>query len=245
VPNDEATLHGPLTASVDQQPGSNDWRVRTASALVMAAMALTTAWAGGIVFALFWCAAAVIVFWEWRGIVRSSPNRLLWIAAGAGYAAVLAAAPPLLRFDPSYGLSAIIFVFVIVWSTDIFGYVVGRLIGGPKLLPAVSPKKTWSGAIGGTLGAIAGAGVAAVVFDAALPAMLGLAVCLSIASQAGDLLESAVKRKFEIKDASHIIPGHGGVMDRVDGFIVACGFAAIIGVARGGWSHAGQGLLVW
>jgi phosphatidate cytidylyltransferase len=159
---------------------------------------------------------------------------------------LLLIAPVLLRHDQSYGMAALLILFAIVWTTDIAGYFAGRAIGGPKLAPALSPKKTWSGAIASLIGA-------AIVIAVSAPYITGtqivplvvLAVVLSIASQAGDLAESALKRRFNVKDASQIIPGHGGVMDRLDGFWAAVVCAAIIGLARGGFSEPARGLLVW
>ncbi len=174
------------------------------------------------------------------------PGRRVWAAVGVLYAAALLVACVLLRRDASYGFTAIVFLFAIVWATDICGYFVGRGIGGPKLWPAVSPKKTWSGALGGVLGALAaGLAVASYADRANLLAVAGLALLLSAVSQAGDLFESSVKRRFGVKDASHVIPGHGGVMDRLDGFLAAVVVAAIIGVARGGMAAPARGLLVW
>jgi phosphatidate cytidylyltransferase len=139
-----------------------------------------------------------------------------------------------------------VFLFGIVWASDVCGYFAGRLLGGPKLWQAVSPNKTWSGAIGGAVGALA-AGVAIAAYaDRTNPlAVAVLALLLSAVSQAGDLLESAVKRRFGVKDASHVIPGHGGVMDRLDGFVAAAAVAAAIGIARGGLDAPARGLLVW
>jgi phosphatidate cytidylyltransferase len=138
------------------------------------------------------------------------------------------------------------FLFAIVWSTDIVAYFVGRALGGPKLMPRVSPKKTWSGAIGGTVAAIV---VAVAIAKAAaltgLFAIAMLAVVLSVFAQGGDLFESFLKRRFDAKDSSHLIPGHGGLMDRLDGFVTASVVAALIGLARGGFEAPGRGLLVW
>jgi phosphatidate cytidylyltransferase len=173
-------------------------------------------------------------------------QRRMWAAAGVLYAAALLIACVLLRADAEFGFVAIIFLFGIVWATDICGYFVGRAVGGPKLMPAVSPKKTWSGALGGALGAVGAAvAIASYAYRANLLAVAGIALLLSAASQAGDLFESAVKRRFGVKDASHVIPGHGGVMDRLDGFLVAATVAACIGIARGGLDASARGLLVW
>jgi phosphatidate cytidylyltransferase len=155
-------------------------------------------------------------------------------------------APFVLRNDPRYGLVAIIFLFAVVWTTDIAAYFAGRAFGGPKLAPRLSPKKTWSGALGGAIWAVMAAGIVAIM--GGLPrlvvaALVGLV--LSVASQAGDLFESGLKRHYGAKDASQLIPGHGGLMDRLDGFIVAALLAAIVGLVRGGTDGAARGFLVW
>jgi phosphatidate cytidylyltransferase len=176
----------------------------------------------------------------------SAPRLRAWGAAGVAYGGVALLAPVMLRRDLTFGLVAILFLFAVVWSTDVFGYFVGRAIGGPRLAPPVSPNKTWAGACGGALGAIAaGAAVALVSGDMALPTAAAVAFALSVASQAGDLFESAVKRRFGVKDASHVIPGHGGLMDRLDGFIAASGVAVLIGIMRAGADAPAGGFLLW
>jgi phosphatidate cytidylyltransferase len=173
-------------------------------------------------------------------------GRRVWNAAGVAYAGAIAVAPIILRADSTLGLTAVVVIFAVVWATDILGYCVGRVIGGAKLAASISPKKTWSGSIGGTLGAVLAILAIAAYAHLQNLAILGfLAVILSVASQAGDLCESAIKRRFGVKDASHIIPGHGGLMDRLDGFVAAASLAALIGVARGGFDAAGRGLLTW
>lgn len=172
--------------------------------------------------------------------------RRLWIVCGIFYSGAMVLAPILLRGDETYGFLAIMFLFAIVWTTDVLAYFAGRAIGGPKLAPSISPKKTWSGAIAGTLGAIliTGVGARAIgAFDATAIAVVTL--LLSAASQLGDLLESWIKRRFGTKDASQLIPGHGGVMDRLDGFWAAALIGCLIGVARGGFNDAARGLLIW
>lgn len=169
-----------------------------------------------------------------------------WMVAGLCYAVAAEVAAVLLRLDPTSGFLALIFVLLVVWATDIGGYFAGRSIGGPKLWPRVSPKKTWAGAIGGFLASLA----VAVSFAAAsssgktLPLVLAGAV-LSVVAQLGDLFESAIKRRFGVKDSSHVIPGHGGLLDRLDGFVAAVVVAALFGFLRGDAHSLGRALVVW
>ena len=154
-------------------------------------------------------------------------------ALGALYAGLPAVALVWLRGADMVGMLAVLFLLLAVWSTDTGAYFAGRRIGGPKLMPRVSPNKTWSGLIGG----IVAAGVVGLVF--ALLANAGLhpgrmtvsAMVLGLVSQAGDLFESALKREYGVKDASALIPGHGGFMDRIDGLAAAAVLAAIFAMA--------------
>lgn len=269
---------------------------RVASALVLAPLAIIVVLLGGWPFVLFWCLAAMIVYWEWTAEIVRAPRsaevagvgvlavagllgasgfpsmallviavgagavaalggtRRLWCGAGLLYAGLVLAGPMLLRRDlhADFGVLALFYLFAVVWATDILALFAGRRIGGPKLAPSISPKKTWSGAIAGALGGVAaGAAVAAVGSNLLnLPktnilAATGLALLLSVVAQGGDLFESAVKRRFGVKDSGRIIPGHGGLMDRLDGFLAAAGAAALLGVARGGLDGAASGLLAW
>lgn len=151
-----------------------------------------------------------------------------WLPGGIFYSGLTAIALAEIRDDDLRGFVLMLFIFATVWATDIFAYFVGRAIGGPKLAPRISPGKTWSGAIGGAVAAvIAGTAVVWSFFSADDLRIPVLALVLSVCSQIGDLFESFVKRRFGVKDSSHLIPGHGGVMDRVDGLIFAC-FAAFL-----------------
>jgi phosphatidate cytidylyltransferase len=192
-------------------------------------------------------AAVIVLAISTLGAAALAPaERRTWVAGGIPYAGALGVAPIVLRSDSEQGFWAVILLFAVVWTTDIVAYFVGRGVGGPKLMPHVSPKKTWSGAVGGTVAAVVVA--LAVAEAAALPGLFAiamLAVVLSVLAQAGDLFESFLKRRFGTKDSSHLIPGHGGLMDRLDGFIAASVAAALIGLARGGFEAPARGLLVW
>lgn len=167
--------------------------------------------------------AASLVLFRFRG-------EPFWGPAGLLYAALPAIALAGLRGEGAGGLAVILFLFAVVWATDIFAYFVGRFVGGPKLAPSISPGKTWSGAIGGAVFAVAaGMGIAAWAGWRAGFVMAATILFLSAASQCGDLFESWVKRRFGVKDSSNLIPGHGGVMDRVDGLVVAAFALYVIG----------------
>lgn len=264
--------------------------LRVGSALVLAPLAVGTAYFGGWPFKILWALAAIGVFWEWSALVARTERRPVvmvgaaalvlafvlagndrmmgaivvialaplavapfappqqrgWVAAGVPYAAAIGVAPVVLRADAEYGFLAMVFLFAIVWSTDIVAYFAGRLVGGPRLAPRVSPKKTWSGALGGLAAAVLAAIILAKLAGLAGSfAVVLLAAVLSCVAQAGDLFESVLKRKFGAKDSSHLIPGHGGLMDRLDGFVFAAALAAVIGILRGGLEAPAQALLIW
>ena len=190
-------------------------------------------------------AALIVLAGGLVAVAALAPERRNWAAAGFLYAAAAEIASVLVRLDPVKGFAALMFVLLIVWVTDSGGYFAGRGIGGPKLWPRVSPKKTWAGAIGGFAASLVVAiGFAMFDLGRAGPLLL-LSGGLSVVSQLGDLFESAVKRRFGVKDSSHIIPGHGGLLDRLDGFVAAVVVAALLGFLRGGADGVGRGLMVW
>ncbi|WP_457797510.1 phosphatidate cytidylyltransferase [Methylocystis sp. S23] len=215
-------------------------RVVAGGAAVAAAAAFGRAGLAGV-------AALEVAAFAGVAAILAGPERRLWAAAGVAYSGVLAFSACWLRESPDFGLLAIAFLFSIVWGTDVFAYFGGRLIGGPKLWPRVSAGKTWSGTI---TGVVSGAflGLATAYFGGGPPlASVGtflVALAAAAISQTGDLFESSVKRRFGVKDSSQLIPGHGGVMDRLDGFIFACAFAAALGLARGNPSAAAN-LFFW
>jgi phosphatidate cytidylyltransferase len=264
--------------------------LRIASALLLAPLALGSAYIGGWPFVIFWALAALGIWWEWTWLVAGERSKWVlmaggsalvlalalaglrhsaaavilvalgcaaagavapaerrgWAAAGLPYAGAIGIAPIVLRSDGDDGFIAMVFLFAIVWTTDSAAYFCGRIVGGPKLLPQVSPKKTWSGALGGLIGAmIAAIAVAKIAALAQMAALAGVGAILSIFAQAGDLFESRLKRTFGAKDSGHLIPGHGGLMDRLDGFVAAAVAAALIGILRGGLDAPARGLLAW
>jgi len=190
-------------------------------------------------------ASLIALVLGFAAVALFSPERRDWTTAGFVYAAAAELASVLVRLDQTHGFVALILILLVVWVTDIGGYFAGRGIGGPKLWPRVSPKKTWAGALGGFAASmVVSGGFVAFGLGRAGPLLL-MGALLSVASQLGDLLESAVKRRFGVKDSSQLIPGHGGLMDRLDGFVAAVVMAAIFGLLRGGADGVGRGLMVW
>lgn len=179
-------------------------------------------------------------------VAAAGRSTTAWAYVGVLYAGLPAIALVVLREDVTHGTAAIIWMLAIVWSADTLAYFAGRVIGGPKLAPSVSPNKTWAGLAGAMLGAAIASAVCAVAFGLAAVAWLALlGAALAVVEQGGDLFKSAWKRQFGVKDSGRLIPGHGGVIDRVDGMLAVAVAAAAIGVFRTGAGAAGGGLLVW
>lgn len=155
-------------------------------------------------------------------------ERSLLSAAGVLYTGLPALALLWMRSDADpWGFRAVLFIFGLVWATDTFAYVAGRIIGGPKLWPSISPNKTWSGLIGGVAAGAVAAALFAHLVGASVPALAVSGLMLALVAQAGDLAESALKRHFGVKDASNLIPGHGGFLDRMDGVVTVAVTAAL------------------
>jgi phosphatidate cytidylyltransferase len=207
--------------------------------LVVSAYFAGKAWFGTTCSLLGVCGLALAL--------AAGPRRRIWAFGGIVYAGLLLVSAAALHGSGEYGARSIVWLFATVWGTDVFAYFGGRLIGGAKLWPKFSPSKTWSGTLTGVLaGASLGAVIGALGLGdpwRALP-LFALGLAAAAVSQGGDIFESWVKRRFGAKDSSGLIPGHGGFMDRLDGFIAAAAFAAIVGAVRGGASIA-AGLFDW
>ena len=204
----------------------SDLLVRTASAVVMLAVAGTALWWGGTVFTFFVALVAFLVVLEWRNIVVRFPDsefaKGVWMGIGGVYAAFGCAA--VLLLNPSG-----IFVFVLagVIATDIGAYFAGRTIGGPKIAPSISPSKTWAGLFGGMAGAtiafaLLNVGRVGFPFHMSSVGVVIFGVSAAVIAQAGDFFESWMKRRAGVKDSGTLLPGHGGMFDRVDGLLPVC-----------------------
>ncbi len=170
--------------------------------------------------------------------------RSKWALLGLCYVALPVMALLYLRRDPALGFEAVLFLFLIVWAADTAAYFSGRHFGGKKLAPAISPNKTWSGTIGGLFAGLITGALFAISVNSEPVTLALIGLFLAALSQAGDLAESAIKRHFGVKDTSQLIPGHGGILDRLDGIITAAIGAGIIAALH---NHAapGEALLIW
>jgi phosphatidate cytidylyltransferase len=210
-----------------------------ASGAVVTAAAAGAFWGSPAVLGL----AVLLLAAVW--LASADPHRPAAVT-GAVYAASFGAAILLCRASGYEGAVVIFWLFAVVWGTDILAFFTGRSLGGPKLWPRVSPKKTWSGAIGGLVGGVALGCVMITALGVSLKWQhVVLSIAFSVLTQCGDLYESAVKRRYGAKDSGSLIPGHGGFMDRLDGFIFAVVFAALFGVSRGGLAGVPKALLAW
>jgi phosphatidate cytidylyltransferase len=216
-----------IAARFDQLSG----KVAGGAALIGAAGALILA-AGG------WPREALMVLVVAVGLSAGVAAWLganpLWTGLGVAYLGVPAVALVWLRSDPERGLGLLVWLLAVVWAADTFAYIIGRWLGGPKLAPTISPAKTWSGLCGGVIGGalVGGLGVAVGGSGRTLQAM-ELGAVLAVVGQAGDLVESAFKRRAGVKDSGRLIPGHGGVLDRLDGLLFAAPALALLGLLLG------------
>jgi phosphatidate cytidylyltransferase len=213
-----------------------------ASAAVLLPVALGCLWFGGIAWLGLIVVAGLGMAWEWWTLWRRRPGRvpMLGLVLGVAYLLPAVLALPWLRAARGVGLGNVLFVLLVVWASDIGAYLAGRWLGGPKLAPRISPGKTRSGALGGTLAAVA----VGVVLHLGWPGgplaqAVAVAAGLSVLSQIGDLFESGVKRYYGVKDSSRLIPGHGGLLDRLDGVLAAAPAAALLAI----W--LGRGVRLW
>jgi len=154
-------------------------------------------------------------------VLLMATSRRIWIGPGFAYIVLSMAALVSLRATPGYGFELVIWLVLVVVAADVGGYFAGRLFGGPKLWPAVSPKKTWSGAAGGWLLALIVGFLFSAMTGASMMQILLFSLVLAMVSQIGDLIESMVKRRFGVKDSGNFLPGHGGALDRFDGLMAA------------------------
>jgi phosphatidate cytidylyltransferase len=211
--------------------------LRVASAAVLGPLLLAAVWFGFPWIDLVAAIAAPLMIGEWLRLTRGRP-----VARGGFILYSLAAVLALLwlRHHPGYGRETILWIVACVWATDIGAYFLGSYVGGAKLAPSISPSKTWSGLVGGICASAVVSSACGLAFEAGdTPVLAVIGIGIAVVAQAGDLLESAAKRRAGVKDSGAIIPGHGGILDRIDGLIAALVFVAILRLVLGGeWPWA-------
>ena len=237
-------LAGGLASAGLRPPARRRWadlRARTLSALILAPVALGAMWVGGPFFLALVAVLALGLAYEWAGLCRAGALGRESLGCGALAVALWAVCLVWLRADPIAGRANVIGLALVVWGSDIGAYLAGRLIGGPPLAPRISPSKTCAGAAGGALSSalIAACAAKLLVLDANIPEALLLGAGLSVIGQAGDLAESAIKRRCGVKDSGRLIPGHGGLLDRLDAAMAAVPAAAALSLALG------RGVVLW
>ena len=189
---------------------------------------------------------AILVLWLVSALMWlvNAGQGTIWSLLGVFYVGLPMIALVLLREDETTGRWAVLWCFAIVWAADIFAYFFGRILGGPKLAPQLSPKKTWAGLLGAVVGAGLVSGVLAFFWGYNAFWLILIAGAAALIEQVGDIFESALKRRYGVKDSGNFIPGHSGVLDRVDGLLAVALFIAVIGfIHRAG--NASGGLLLW
>jgi phosphatidate cytidylyltransferase len=206
--------------------------LRVVSAAILAPLVLAAIWFGFPWIDLLAALAAPIMVSEWIHLTRGRPVMRV-VTFAYSIAALLALL--WLRHQPSFGRETILWIMLCVWATDIGAYFLGSLAGGAKLAPSISPSKTWSGLVGGMCFAAVTSSACGLAFNAGeTPALALTGVGLAVVAQAGDLFESAAKRRAGVKDSGWIIPGHGGMLDRIDGLIAALVAVGALRLAIGG-----------
>jgi phosphatidate cytidylyltransferase len=194
----------------------NELLVRTLTGVVLIAIALMAALVGGNLFAIFAAAVATAMFYEWTRITNGWG--IAWNVGGFFYALLPAIALLWIRERDSHGFELLVWTFLITWSVDIGAYFTGRRFGRRKLAPSISPGKTVEGLFGGIAASTLIGGAWALAFGLGRPLLI-LAPIFALAAQTGDLFESSMKRRAGIKDSGAWLPGHGGVLDRLDGLV--------------------------
>ncbi|MEK6745714.1 MAG: phosphatidate cytidylyltransferase [Pseudomonadota bacterium] len=198
--------------------------VRVISGAVLATLVLILLWVGSFPFAFIVFLAALQMLREWDHLTKNEDS--MWGVAGLFYVAVPCASIVWMRNlqienIENAGLYIVLYILFCVWATDIGAYFSGRIIGGPKLAPSLSPNKTWAGLGGGMVAAGITGGLCHLFspYPTTVLSSIIFGIVLAVAAQAGDLFESWIKRRAGVKDSSTLIPGHGGLLDRVDGLM--------------------------
>ncbi len=218
---------------------SENLQKRIISAGILAPIVLIIIWLGGALYNTLIVAVAVVMSFEWQGIINSGkrtidePTKQKWVIMGVVYVTTFAASLIYLRsIEGGFGL--VMLMLFMVWSTDIAAYFAGSILKGPKIYPKISPNKTWAGLIGGMIASGFIGAMSSAIISVGFFHMIFYGMLIAIISQIGDFFESWVKRQFMVKDSGNLIPGHGGLMDRLDGFTTTAPVFVVFIILNGG-----------
>ncbi len=211
-----AGLFNKIVKEVHNLDPKDNTKQRIISGLVMIPVAVYAIFYSRSVFLFVAISAAVLMAFEWMDITKSAKDQKKWRILGFLYIIIPTFSVIKIRF---YDVDVLFWMFAIIWSTDIFAFFAGKILGGAKLMPSVSPNKTWSGLAGGVFASILIGITSSLMFKGGILFFALCSAILSLIEQASDLCESKIKRIFGVKDSGNIIPGHGGVLDRLDGMI--------------------------
>ena len=230
-PQENETIH--IEREAPPQTRWSGLGTRTTSAIVLIAIVFFALLCGGFVFTLLVMVACLIMMKEWNSLTEGDDAS--WRIGGMFYVTVPCASLIWLRGvtisdAPNAGINMVIFLMLCVWATDIGAYFTGRKIGGKKLAPTISPGKTWAGLFGGMVAAGITGGICHSFspFPPTLLSSIVIGMMLAVISQGGDLFESWLKRRAGVKDSGTLIPGHGGLLDRIDGMVTATPIFALV-----------------
>ncbi len=206
-----------LINKIDQIDPSENTKQRVISALVLIPLAVYAIFYSKNFFIFFAIAIAILMTMEWIDLTRSASDQKKWRLIGVAYILIpIYSVIQIRMYDPDI----LFWMFAVIWATDIFAFFAGKTFGGAKLAPQISPNKTWSGLAGGVVASMIIGFLSAFMFSGGVIFFVFVSAFLAIVEQASDLLESKFKRIFGVKDSGNLIPGHGGVLDRLDGMML-------------------------
>ncbi len=214
-----------LVAQVHYLDPSDNTRKRIISSLIMIPIALFAIFNSQKLFIFLAIVIAVLMAFEWSEMSQKMPDKKKWRLIGFLYISIPLYCAISIRILDN---EILFWMFAIIWATDIFAFFAGKSLGGTKIAPAISPNKTWSGLIGGVVASMGIGVISAIIFPGSILFFLAISILISIVEQLSDLLESKFKRIFGVKDSGDIIPGHGGVLDRLDGMILVAPLVWVI-----------------
>ena len=212
-----SNLFNKLIAQVHFLDPRENTKQRVVSALILIPFALYAIFFSKNLFLFLAIAIAILMTTEWLDMIKNMQDQTKWRLIGFFYILIPVYSVIKIRF---YDVDILFWMFAVIWATDIFAFFAGRSLGGAKLAPAISPNKTWSGLAGGVIASALIGFMSSFMFSGGVLFFVFISICLSLLEQASDLLESKFKRIFGVKDSGNIIPGHGGVLDRLDGMML-------------------------